>query len=250
MQAAAFLFTLSWLFDTLARVTQPRLQNTDGDEIVFHEARFPLAPSVKQEEIAARLNGIPALSQANAKFWNWLEEAPKSSKKSKATAPAIDTTMDNGPLVLGNVELKGRFLHLSANSAERATKGTALIQQALGDLIRTPLTNIRTVEQLTADQPPSGSKTSRSNIDPEIAERSIHEYLDRHYLETLDQPVKMLGNKTPRQAVKTTAGRQKVVEWLKYIENQTARQPDPTQPMATYSLEWMWKELGVHDLRR
>ena len=60
----------------------------------------------------------------------------------------------------------------------------------------------------------------------------------------------MLGNKTPRQAAKSAAGRQKVAEWLKYLENQSANQPDPADPMATYSFEWMRKELGVHDLRR
>ena len=60
----------------------------------------------------------------------------------------------------------------------------------------------------------------------------------------------MLGNRTPRQAAKTPAGRQKVAEWLKYLENQSARQRDPNDAMATYSFEWMWKELSVHDLRQ
>lgn len=68
--------------------------------------------------------------------------------------------------------------------------------------------------------------------------------------ETLDQPVGMLGNKTPRQAAKSAAGRQKVAEWLKYLENQSSRQPDPADPMGTYSFEWMWAELGVSDLRQ
>ncbi|MDX8442026.1 hypothetical protein [Mesorhizobium australafricanum] len=251
LQAAASMFTLSWLFDTLGRVARPKLQNTDGDEIVFHNVRFPLETGARQEDIATRLNNIPAFSQADAKFWNWLEETPKGGSKTKAAAaPAMAATMDNGSPVLGNIELKGRFLHLSANSAARATRGTALIQQTLGDLVRTPLIEIRTVEQMMAEEPGGGAETSRSTIMPEFSEQTVHEYLDRHYLETLDQPVKMLGNKTPRQAAKTAAGRQKLVDWLKYLENQTAKQPHPTHPMASYSVEWMWKELGVHDLRR
>jgi hypothetical protein len=251
LQAVASMFTLSWLFDALDRaMDRPLLQNSDGDEIVFHNVRFPLASGVTQEHIAARLNNIPAMSQENAKFWNWLEETPKGRKSKAADATALDTTMDNGLCVLGNVELKGRFLHLSANSAARATKGTALIRQALGDLVRTPLTKIRTVEQMMADRPDRGAETPSSSIPPEIAEQSVHEFLDRHYLETLDQPVGMLGNKTPRQAARTTAGRQNVADWLKYLENQSAKQPDPNHPMATYSFEWMWKELGLHKLRQ
>jgi len=65
-----------------------------------------------------------------------------------------------------------------------------------------------------------------------------------------NQPVGMLGNKTPRQAAKSAAGRQRVAEWLKYLENQSSRQPNPADPMATYSFEWMWHELGIIELRQ
>ena len=137
-----------------------------------------------------------------------------------------------------------------ANSAARAEKGTDLIRQALGDLVGTPLTEIRTVEQMMAERPPREGGEAASDVPPEIAEQVVHQFMDRQYRETLDQTVGMLGNKTPRQAAKSAAGRQKVAEWLKYLENQSASQPDPADPMATYSFEWMWKELGVQDLRR
>ncbi len=65
---------------------------------------------------------------------------------------------------------------------------------------------------------------------PEIEEQAVHELMDRQYRKTLDQPVGMLGDKSPRQAVKTAAGRRKVADWHKYLENQTARQLDPTDP--------------------
>lgn len=101
-----------------------------------------------------------------------------------------------------------------------------------------------------AERPPREHGEAASEVPPEIAEQVVHQFMDRQYRETLDQPVGMLGNKTPRQAAKSAAGRQKVAEWLKYLENQSANQPDPADPMATYSFEWMRKELGVHDLRR
>ncbi|MGG7519442.1 hypothetical protein ACQ3G6_16300 [Allorhizobium undicola] len=250
LQAAASMFTLSWLFDTLERAMGiPSMQNADGDELVFHDVRFPLVSGVTQKDIAARVSGIPGMSQENAKFWNWLEQKPKHSAGKRA-GPSFDTTMDHGARVLGNVELKGKFLHLSTNSAERAQTGTTLIQQALGDLVRVPLTEIRTVEQMMAERPTNKEQDPVSEIPPEIAEQVIHQFMDRQYRETLDQPVGMLGNKTPRQAAKSAAGRKKVAEWLKYLENQSSRQPNPADPMATYSFEWMWHELGVIDLRQ
>ncbi|TCU08386.1 hypothetical protein [Rhizobium sullae] len=250
LQAAASMFTLSWLFDTLERAAGlPSMQNADGDELIFHDVRFPLASGIAQKDVAARVSNIPGMSQENAKFWNCFEQKPKHDAR-KRSAPSFDTTMENGARVRGNVELKGKFLHLATNSAERAQDGTTLIQQALGDLVRAPLTEIRTVEQMMAERPAREKEAPAPEIPPEIAEQVVHQFMDRQYRETLDQPVGMLGNKTPRQAAKSAASRQKVAEWLKYLENQSSRQPNPADPMATYSFEWMWHELGVIDLRQ
>ena len=250
LQTAAPMFTLSWLFDTLERATAtPPLQNSDGDELMFHDVRFPIATGVTQKDIAARLHAIPGMSQENAKFWNWLEDKPKS-KSGPSSALSFDTTMDTGLRVLGNVELKGRFLHLATNSAARAEKGTAVIRQSIGDLLHNPLTEIRTVEQMMDEQPVRDREETTSDIPPEVAQELVHQLLDRQYRETLDQPVGMLGDKTPRQAAKSATGRQKVAEWIKYLENQTAKQASPTDPMSTYSFDWIWRELGILELRQ
>lgn len=252
LQSAASMFTLSWLFNTLDKAMGLLpMQNRDGDDLMFHDIRFPLANGVTQKDIAARVNAIPGMAQESVKFWNWLEDTPKGrAKVNQPDALSFDATMDNGLRVLGNVELKGRFLHLSTNSEARAKKGIGLIRPALGDIVGTPLTDIRTIEQMMAERPPREHGGAASDVPPEIAEQVVHRFMDRQYRETLDQPVGMLGNKTPRQAARSAAGRQKVAEWLKYLENQSARQTDAADPMATYSFEWMWKELGVHDLRR
>lgn len=254
LQAAGFLFTFSWLVDTLERtMNMPSLQNADGDDLEFHEVRFPLAPGVVQKEIAARVNTIPGMSQENIKFWNWLEDATKNTSK-KTTGLSLDTLMNGGSHVLGNLELKGRVLHLSTNSSARAQKGKTLLQQTFGDLIGPPLTQIRTADQMMAEKPVQDDTELSAGIPPEIAEQIVHREMDRHYRETLDQPISMLGNKSPRQAAKSKPGRQKVAEWLKYLENQSAKRMDPddpqADPMTRYSFDWMWHELGVSDLRR
>jgi hypothetical protein len=73
---------------------------------------------------------------------------------------------------------------------------------------------------------------------------ALTQFKDQHYRRTLDDPVPMLGNKTPRECARTKQGRVKLVRWLKQIENgelqQAARQGAPA-----YDTAWMWKELGV-----
>jgi hypothetical protein len=59
----------------------------------------------------------------------------------------------------------------------------------------------------------------------------------------------MLGNVSPRRAARSAKGREKLVMWLKQLENGTARHGDGS-PMADYDASWIWDELGVGGLRR
>lgn len=100
----------------------------------------------------------------------------------------------------------------------------------------------------------------RSNHDPNAppppsvplteATAMVHAMLDKSYHGTLDEPVGMLGDLTPRDADRTTAGRKHLVTWLKFLENWSSNQTDPSDPMATYDFTWLWRELGVEKLRR
>jgi hypothetical protein len=46
------------------------------------------------------------------------------------------------------------------------------------------------------------------------------------------------------------SGRIKVAEWLKMMENRTAKPADPNSPMASYRFGLLWTELGLSELRR
>jgi hypothetical protein len=254
LRAAAPLFTSVWLFDVLPKAmgqTQPVLHNSDGEEVVFHEVRFPLAVGVTPNDVGVRLDAVPVLHQENAHFWNWLGDLPTKRPLAATTSNAVgwSVTLESGAPVLGNVELKGRFLTLSVNSAARAARGRALLEGALGELVRAPLTEIQTVEQMRASRQ-GQEDPAASDLPPEIATRIVHDMLDKQYRATLDEPVGMLGNISPRLAIGTQKGKQKVANWLKYLENRSASQRDPKDPMATYDFGWIWRELGIEDLRR
>ena len=78
----------------------------------------------------------------------------------------------------------------------------------------------------------------------------IHDSLDWHYRDLLDQPIPMLGNKSPRAPVRTAKGRIKVVDWLKTLENHAAKSAGRSAEIANYSFSWLWTELGVAEPRR
>src|SRR5262249_37497921 len=169
-------------------------------------------------------------------------------QKQSLKSQTFSTMMDDGALVLGNVELKDQALILSVNSQARADRGRALLSEVLDGLVGQPLVEIQTLEQCMATR--KFAPPPRLNLSPQERRIIIHNGLDRHYRGLLDQAIPVLGNKSPRAAVKTAKGRTKVVDWLKTLENQTAKMVGHNDEMATYDLSWLWTELGITELRR
>lgn len=250
LRTMAPLISTAWLFDTIPRLlgpVVPVLHNSDGEEVVFHRVRFPLARGATQSLVGELLDTVPALQRENAHIWSWLEIGGGTSTPSGRASSNM--RMSDGTPVLGAIELKGSALILAVTSAARALRGRTLIDGALGDLVGVPLTEIETVEQALAARS-ARPRQPEPAIAPEIATPLVHGMLDRQYRSVLDERVPMLGNVTPRTAARTKAGRDRIVAWLKHLETMSGRQSDPNDPMATYDFTWIWHELGVEALRR
>ncbi|MDA8247948.1 MAG: hypothetical protein M0Z28_02115 [Rhodospirillales bacterium] len=253
LRAAAPLFSTAWLLDVLPRAldrTPPQVLNSDGDEVVFHTVRFPLVHRTAADDAEARLGRLTALRRASPTFWNWIGP-PAAGRPAVAGEKAVvwNVTLDDGSVVLGNVELKGGTVVLSVSSAARAERGRAMLANALAELVGTPLTEIQTIEQMRASAPPGGPAASEPPIPPEVQAELVHDMLDRQYRALLDEPVPMLGNRTPRAAARSARGRRELVVWLKHLENRSSHAPDPADPLATYDFAWIWQELGIAHLR-
>src|SRR4051812_13310060 len=100
----------------------------------------------------------------------------------------------------------------------------------------------------TVAQPSCLARSASSPLSPDEERALIHPGIDRYYRDLLDESVPMLGKLTPRRAATTVKGREKLVAWLKHMENQAANQHAGT-PMADYDFSWLWDELGIADLR-
>ena len=243
------IFTSAWLFIEIDRAltpAQPQFTNSDGDDVLFHDLRYPLASGVTQKAVAERLDRVKGFLPEGPKFWNWL--ATRKGRGGKAGGGIMLDTQMEGATVLGSLELKGKTLLVTVNSAERTAKVQTLIGAAAGDLLKSPLNTIRTVDQMRADQRREGSREEADEIPPEIARQLMRDHLDKHYRETLDAPIPALGGKSPRQAVRTAAGREKVIDWLKMLENRSAGHVEG--PIAEYDFAWMWGELGLQEHRK
>ena len=258
LQVAAPAVTTVWLTDILDRMMNPgtlEVCNTDGDELLFCSIHFPFMQTTRPSDIRLALNELPDLRQETETFWNWIscqDSASTSRTKGKSEhrqLKMLTTTLDDGSIVLGNIELKDRSLILSVNSQPRAERGRAYISERLGTLVTQPLTEMQTLDQIKSTQPIRPTPPPL-DLSPEERRTIIHDSLDKHYMQMISDPIPMLGNKSPRSAAKTTDGRTKVGAWLKTLENHSAKFQDRSNPMATYDFSWLWAELNVSDQRR
>ncbi len=251
---AAPLFTGFWLHATLAAADQPPPQffNTDGEELAFCEVQFPISRK-DTEEIERYLGSVSAFSPADddPPGWQWLADEGKSKTTAGTPEPGLTfgTVDEQGRKILGSIEVRDRSLVLSTNSRERAERGERLLKTVLGDLVGSPLTSLQTIERLMQEERPPAKHDPGAELPPDLEAQILAEHLDRHYRKTLSDKIPALGDRTPRQAARSKAGRAQLVKWLKYMENAETRRAK-LQEKTPYDFSWMWEELGISDLRR
>ena len=123
-----------------------------------------------------------------------------------------------------------------------------MLETLLHGLVGPALSLYETAEQAMAENEidPQGDddQESADGVDPELAAEMIQRHMDQHYRRTLDEPIPVLGNKTPRQCARSKKGREKVIEWLKHLENNELHRA-ADQDQAPYDCRWMWEELKL-----
>ena len=251
LEGSATMFTGLWILDTVKQSQRPapKLVNMEGDALLPSEIRYRVDPQATGA-LEKKLSEIPGLERdpGPKKFWNWLEEGNAKGKlRDDGDGISFGTVTDTGFRVLGTLELTGAHLVVSVNSLERAEKGKALLAKHAGDLLGTPLTSHQSPEKLLEERrEPKEADEDGGQLQLSLEEQAdiLHELMDRHYRQVLQEPIPALGHRTPRQAMRSKAGREQLRQWLKNLENNEARRAR-NQGGAPYDTRWMWRELGL-----
>jgi hypothetical protein len=250
------IFSSAWLTDALDKMLDPRLpelRNSDGEALQFTTTTYEVNPGAAAE-IRAALGAIPELRPEGDSFWNWVSQTPapavaQPGPEGDDRIAGLATILDDGASVLGTIELNDATLVVSTNSVGRADRGRALLNSAIGHLVGAASVQRKSVEEMLAAQAAGSPRTPPPGVSPEEERQIVQQYLDQHYAKALGEKIPMLGDTTPLEAATTPEGRARLVEWLKYLENQSAAHP-AGDPMAGYDLTWLWEKLGVSELRR
>ena len=254
LEGGAQVFTLIWLDHTLRQLRAPRptVTNSDGEQVVFTKVRFAVAKD-RRAEVARLLDQAPELARKSKReYWSWHRQDAEQGGKRPEDGMSLASWDETGALVLGHMELRGKWLVLEVNSAARGERGKQMLVKLLGGLVAAPATETQTVQRALEEhraRKHSSAEEAAPQLPPEEVARVMGKLLDRHYRRVIDEPLPALGNIPPREAVRTPEGHQKVIGWLKYLENGEGHRArkDGTLP---YDFSWMWRELGVLEERR
>ncbi|MGE0867524.1 MAG: DUF1841 family protein [Kofleriaceae bacterium] len=204
----------------------PALATSDGDGVLFCKAHYGVADEARVRE---RLERAPEL-MFDGTSYAWLEPTD-GDKRAR-------------PVVLGNVQLGNGELVLETMSRERNERGKRMLETAVGALIVHRLDSLQDPESAMrhAKQRPQRSATE---IPEQDQAEIIGAYLQDHYRQWIDDPLPALGGKTPRQAMRSKAGRVQVDGLLKDIENGTLRMPGGD----TVDFDGVRRELGFGEAK-
>ena len=194
--------------DCDARGALPRdLRNQDGDPLLFTVDHFEVTPGTVRA-VDTRIAGIDGA---------WQE--PSDGEWATWTLVRPDPTGGDGDgIVVGRIKLNGTDLRVETNSQARADALRERMEAACGARIRH-----RAREHADPSALMSGAeKAPREPASPE-EERVVAEFKARHYADWADKPLPALKGRTPRECVRTAAGRRMVELLLKDMEHREHR---------------------------
>lgn len=225
------LWLLHWL-ETIERPT-PELSTTDGEPLVFATTRFEV-DAARRAEVIELLDAAPEWGrdpEDEELNWIWFSDVHEDA------------------VIKAFLKMTGDVLELRCHSRNRSEAAVENLQRVLGERVEASFTQYQDPRQLLAEaraEEPSPPLVEAGDGDIDEAElnRLLKTQLDRHYRQALDEPIPMLGDRSPRECVQDAAGSAEVVAWLKYLENHEQRQARRTGA-APYDFAWMWQELGL-----
>lgn len=91
---------------------------------------------------------------------------------------------------------------------------------------------------------PKTAASSASAIPPEVLTRALEQFIHRHYAHWCDETIPALGDRTPRQAITTPAGLERVKGLLREYED-GERLQCAAQKRPAVSYQFLWDALGI-----
>lgn len=150
------------------------------------------------------------------------------------------------PVVTVNIGEKANSVELFTKTLTYATQGRAWFEALAGDSARFLHRESVDPQQFMANS--SGHapavRGKPPDMDPALLAQAIGQAIQRAYANWADEPIPLLDNKTPRQAMRTPAGLERVKGLIRSYETDEKEQAaQQGRPAVSYA--FLWASIGV-----
>jgi hypothetical protein len=205
----------------------PQLSNTDGDPLelttMTYELRIAASEAVRKLTPLATVLGEEHIDEIDrdesdeiiGASLTWMKEGNRQHE-------AWDNT------VLGRIRIEGERLVAEVNSARRAGRLKREIAKRLGTgatLLETTVADTEGMLEQGARRRAAGEVLDEPEVPSAEVQAMLDEEMRRHWAEWLDTPVPALLNKTPREALLTPGGRERLEALLDEFEPRATEGP-------------------------
>jgi hypothetical protein len=186
----------------------PKMVTMDGEDLVFCEALFDVSDLAA---VRSKLQAHPDMDAEEDSFV-WVDR--KGRKQ-----------LGGGPLHLGGVTFARGRMRLETKSRERLERGKQLLGEYLAGVARHRMDSIKDLNVAMEELARRPEREPDDELPDDVQAQLLGPILQKHIAQWIDEHLPALNGKTPRQAVKTKTGRDKVLAMLKDQENSMQRQP-------------------------
>ena len=143
----------------------------------------------------------------------------------------------------------GRRLSLLYKTAGLAQQGRLWFDALAGESVKFLLSEVSDPKGLLSHAGPSEQASDRSpglpaGLDPQALSQAVAEVVKRSYARWADEPIPALNGQTPRQAIASAAGLERVKGLLRSYEDGEAQQA-ARQGRGEISYQFLWDALGL-----
>ena len=208
-----------------------KVVNAEGDALEFSKAQYEVEDegAVVSALEAAKPFEAEEKSEAGTRSFAWLEQSGGDSRRA-----------------YGHIEIRDGTLRLECNSRKRLEIGRQLVEKHAGARLRhlgDSFQSLESIKRKALAPEPAGERGKEPEIPPEIQRELVLKYKTEHYAHWVDESLPALGGRTPREAVKSEAGRRQVEELLRDFENGEEHQARAGH--AAYDFSGIRKTLGL-----
>jgi hypothetical protein len=203
---------------------RPELRNTDGDPMEFHKLTYDVESADQAVEKLASLCETETTDEIRA--------AAAMDKGGNIARVEFNWDQIGNPIhqampntVLGKIKINGKQMTVTVNSAARAKKIQKEIKKRLGAAAKLRLDVISDLDAMMNEEAGNEPMTEKELMESPEIQQHIAQMLETHWDSWVDQKIPALGNKTPKQAVRTADGREAVEALLLDAEKMTRRDP-------------------------